>query len=103
MTGSLALGYPRRHCRCGRAENKVETLGGLWPGGLKEKGKEELWQVSTERRVLGFLRWLAWLVAMAGAQGGLLAGGSLEGNLLHCPSTEDPDEKSQAMVLRCLL
>lgn len=49
---------------------------------------------------------LVWLVAVAGVQGGLLAGGwmlgFLEGNLLHCSSMEGTNEKSQSMVLRHL-
>jgi hypothetical protein len=44
---------------------------------------------------------------MAGTQGGLLRGymnNSFREDLLHCSSTaEDPDEKRESMVLRCLL
>ena len=76
-------------------------LGGLCPGDKR-----------AERRV--------WLAQVAGSEGGLACcwqlerreasqqevrhtHGSVEGDLLHCSSTADPDEKRQFLVLKHLL
>ena len=51
--------------------------GRLWPRGRRKRGREgELWLVTAgTRRVFQWEGSLRWLAAMAGAQGGLPAGG----------------------------
>jgi hypothetical protein len=118
---ALTLRYHRRACSgvpgLHRAQGgQVPTLGYMslscvsqksWEpngdpriySGLGAEGKR------AGRRALASYRGL--VVAVAGVQGspsGRLDGyGLLEGTLLHCSSTTDPDEKRQSMVLRCLL